>query len=772
MKAKQYLARQLEADLKKVAHYRALIDIGLDSLLSAKEPKTCQWPIYMADCGKPKQPSSSSITNSAMILHAIGVSTGSIKTSVLAPGIKAGQPTGDLRDSARSALEEGTTDLIRRLTQAMATGLEIHSSTWGENDPLTLTWLHELMGAEQLPNVQAGVVDHELKNLAINTIKEGFGEPRRFSVGITKSAGMGHPANPFRLLRLVQLAKSIDCLEGSNAPSTTELVIFLEGILHKELSISAKRDPSVLVFALEALMLINRESVGDELVDRVVDVLRSDRSRSAHWRPARPVHVTEKGSILLPQSVEVAGSYLRIVSLREEGRAEPLFARSRDLLDSFAGWTSDRTIKVRGASGSLIQGWQSEHIYTEGRIDPWATSQVLLFLQYYCSILEEHIAWASREDGGLEFKQRKETTLKTARRRWDAKCSYEPMQGQPGSSKYRTYQQVTERFVDPRNAPEGCQMGTSSGTVRDPNFSMLLYGPPGTGKTTFAQSLADAVGFDFINVTPSDFTRTGESGVEERAQQLFKALMVQSDAVILFDEIDRLLLDRESDRYGTQSDMFQFMTPSMLTKLADLRDKKRCIFIIATNYAARIDAAIKRPGRIDVQLLLLPPDSTKRKEIINSCLVDLKVRYPAVNWGTEVVEAVADATPLYVFKELQHVVGRMVEKKARAVKTADIEDTLKEVLDEFPANITLGQYKRTLYGKRGRRIRECLEKGPWEEFGLLTYLFLEKRKANEPPAPEWVKEVIGQVYKRFEEDVSKVLERACVLGTGSPSREW
>src|SRR5664280_2385256 len=28
-----------------------------------------------------------------------------------------------------------------------------------------------------------------------------------------------------------------------------------------------------------------------------------------------------------------------------------------------------------------------------------------------------------------------------------------------------------------------------------------------------------------------------------------------------------------------------------------------------------------------------------------------------------------------------------------------------------------------------------------------TAVVLEKRKANEPPAPEWVKEVIGQVYR-------------------------
>ena len=75
---------------------------------------------------------------------------------------------------------------------------------------------------------------------------------------------------------------------------------------------------------------------------------------------------------------------------------------------------------------------------------------------------------------------------------------------------------------------------------------MLLYGPPGTRKTTVAERLAKALGYDLITITPSDFVKGGESEVELRAKAIFEALEAQSEAVVLLDEIDRLLLDRDS----------------------------------------------------------------------------------------------------------------------------------------------------------------------------------------------------------------------------------
>jgi SpoVK/Ycf46/Vps4 family AAA+-type ATPase len=123
----------------------------------------------------------------------------------------------------------------------------------------------------------------------------------------------------------------------------------------------------------------------------------------------------------------------------------------------------------------------------------------------------------------------------------------------------------------------------------------------------------------------SDFLGAGGELVEARAKAIFQMLEAQSGCVILFDEIDAFLLDRDSEHYRRQGTLFQFLTPGMLTKFNDLRSKKQSIFIIATNFANRIDPAIKRPGRIDKQYLLLPPDFLKRKQIIQQLAGDTKL---------------------------------------------------------------------------------------------------------------------------------------------------
>jgi SpoVK/Ycf46/Vps4 family AAA+-type ATPase len=89
---------------------------------------------------------------------------------------------------------------------------------------------------------------------------------------------------------------------------------------------------------------------------------------------------------------------------------------------------------------------------------------------------------------------------------------------------------------------------------------------------------------------------------------------------MLFDEIDAFLLDRDSELYRRQDTLFQFLTPGMLTKINDLRAQARCIFIIATNYANRIDPAIKRSGRIDRKYLLSLPDRVQRVHIVSDRL--------------------------------------------------------------------------------------------------------------------------------------------------------
>jgi SpoVK/Ycf46/Vps4 family AAA+-type ATPase len=102
--------------------------------------------------------------------------------------------------------------------------------------------------------------------------------------------------------------------------------------------------------------------------------------------------------------------------------------------------------------------------------------------------------------------------------------------------------------------------------------------------------------------------------------------------------------------YRAQDTAFQFLTPGMLTKIHDLRDAARSIFIIATNYESRIDPAIKRSGRIDRKYLLLPPDAARRIEMVRERGVSLKAdaeqsvaRYSLYLGFTEIKGACAKA---------------------------------------------------------------------------------------------------------------------------------
>jgi SpoVK/Ycf46/Vps4 family AAA+-type ATPase len=161
-------------------------------------------------------------------------------------------------------------------------------------------------------------------------------------------------------------------------------------------------------------------------------------------------------------------------------------------------------------------------------------------------------------------------------------------------------------------------------------FSMILYGPPGTGKTNLADELAKIMNYPLITVTVSDFLAEGGLQIEARAKAVFSVLIAQKKSIIIFDEIDHLLLDRNSSQYHDAGSSIQLMVPGMLTKIKDLRSAERSIFIIATNYEERIDGAIKRPGRIDREYLVMPPDWGRRKAIVRSVLNEYSKKVSAI----------------------------------------------------------------------------------------------------------------------------------------------
>jgi transitional endoplasmic reticulum ATPase len=142
---------------------------------------------------------------------------------------------------------------------------------------------------------------------------------------------------------------------------------------------------------------------------------------------------------------------------------------------------------------------------------------------------------------------------------------------------------------------------------------VLLFGPPGTGKTRIAKATAAELEAEFLEVTPS-VIRGYPGDAEQRLEEIFGKALQSPRVVIFLDEAEALLAPREKQN----STVMQRITPVLLglfSRVSARRDRP-VLIVSATNQPWEIDRAFLRPGRLDVQLFVGPPDLEARKKLI------------------------------------------------------------------------------------------------------------------------------------------------------------
>lgn len=519
----------------------------------------------------------------------------------------------------------------------------------------------------------------------------------------------------FPLLKIVQLydLMKIDI----NPPILSTIREKLKNSLHYHLSLASiansNFDAAELVFSLEALLLLdsNKDNFDKNLLDRVFEVVKERQEISLYWRPLKPFVSNQQGLALLPLSVEIAMSLIRICRLLEK-KGEKLFSKNFVIFNKYTEWIKTRVSVVscektkiytfeKGLKPNEFYGWCSEHIHEQDVIHPWETSQVLVYLANFNDMLQKNIAYKSLKYANLTVEPHNKNEADS--QIWVDWVKTEPVD----IEKYQVYKHITKEYITELKS-----------------FSMLLYGPPGTGKTTLAKKIAETKGWSLITITPSDFIANGADQVETKAKNIFTTLQEQQDMVVLFDEIDRLILDRDSGFYSEQSDIFQFMTPSMLVKLNDLRKRAKIIFIINTNYEERIDKAIKRIGRVDNKYLVLPPNKERRKSIIEKFL-----KKKGISLKDDVITEISKNTTLYTFGELEQLSKAIIEKMdIRNACEIQFSHIAEYIIDP---SLTLTSYIDKIGLERDRNNKEKNPQKPVREFLSLVYLKAEANKEKD-----------------------------------------
>lgn len=151
---------------------------------------------------------------------------------------------------------------------------------------------------------------------------------------------------------------------------------------------------------------------------------------------------------------------------------------------------------------------------------------------------------------------------------------------------------------------------------------LLLYGPPGCGKTFLAKAVAGELGASFLHVSLADVLDMYIGQSERNVKELFEVARTSAPCVLFLDELDAIGGKRSLNRSsGARTTVNQ-----LLTELDGVGSDNEGVFVLAaTNHPWDVDPALRRPGRLDRTLLVLPPDREAREAILRTHLRDRPV---------------------------------------------------------------------------------------------------------------------------------------------------
>jgi cell division protease FtsH len=149
---------------------------------------------------------------------------------------------------------------------------------------------------------------------------------------------------------------------------------------------------------------------------------------------------------------------------------------------------------------------------------------------------------------------------------------------------------------------------------------VLLVGPPGTGKTLLAKALAGEAGASFYSISGSQFVEVYVGVGAARVRDLFQearneVFRTKKPVIIFIDEIDAVGRQRGGGGPGASHDEREQTLNQILVEMDGFAPNAGILVLAATNRADILDAALKRPGRFDYQVLVDLPDAAGREAI-------------------------------------------------------------------------------------------------------------------------------------------------------------
>jgi SpoVK/Ycf46/Vps4 family AAA+-type ATPase len=221
-----------------------------------------------------------------------------------------------------------------------------------------------------------------------------------------------------------------------------------------------------------------------------------------------------------------------------------------------------------------------------------------------------------------------------------------------------------------------------AGDLKALPMGYLLCGPVGTGKTYLVECLAGEAGVPVVKL--KNFRDRWVGSSEGNLEKIFRLVRALGRCMVFIDEADQTLGKRDS---GANDSGLSGRIYSMIAQeMSDSGNRGRVLWLLASSRPDLIEVDLKRPGRIDVKVPLLPTSTPAE----SAQLIGLLAKRYGLELSSAELARLEPRMPTLLTPGAAEALVVKTYRHARTQKVADsvaLEASLTDYQNPVPADV-------------------------------------------------------------------------------------